>query len=516
MHVDRVDYRLLVQSAIKDRLVELATGKYTPLELDKSFDHMVAMGAHIELGALKVLEEAVEERVAAVAANFLLRVDSDLILEQILALLHSSKVSDVSKGQLLRLLNQQGFEVSDIMSPSIFKDVTKLASDSLVQLLQDLHETPSILGYILEEFAEFPPEMQFSYVQDLIRTKDPRVVPLLENLARHNDEVIASEAIRGLGSVPDPSSLGALEGLSKKIADPFLLNLADREARRLRFKGIPPLMVASAGLGEPYRVVVSGIDGKGCRIVWVARFIKGSRGRLMAVSFLLSTQEGLKDCYGSTQLSRKESQDLLKTLRSKYSTVDGDIAYASELVRDALYTTRQGSLPLPPQWAYWQQVFSSIDISPAPFVFVEGPQQETVEGESYKELLALEELSEWYEEDSLVYDAAEEILRIGNKFRSPRVKQKAADDVVNRVATELFQPRLGELIRRLDFTSEFLRRRGKNPYADTLATVAKALREGEPPQHNVFLRSLLTLSIRVAEHNLRAGYDVRNNVDMFE
>ena len=516
MHVDRVDYRLLVQSAIKTRLVELATGKYSPLELDKSFDHLMAMGSHVELGALKVLEEAVEERVAAVAANFLLRVDSDLVIEPVLALLHNSKVSDVSKGQLLRLLNQQGFEVSDIMSPSIFKDVTKLASDSMVQLLQDLHENPSILGYILEEFAEFPPEMQFSYVQDLIRTRDIRVVPVLENLARHNDEVIASEAIRGLGSVPNPISLGALEGLSLKITDPFLLKLAEREARRLRFKGIVPTAASPEALGEPYHVVVSGIDGKGCRIVWVARFLKGSRGRLMAVSFLLSTQEGLKDCYGSTQLSRKESQALLKTLRSKYATVDGDISYASELVRDALYITRHGNLPLPPQWAYWQQVFSSIDISPEPFVFVKGPEQEIYDDQSYKDLLGLEELSEWYEEDPLVYDAAEEMLRIGKKFRSPRVKQKAADDVVNRVATELFQPRLGELIRRLDFTSEFLKRRGKNPDADTVATVARALREGEPPQHNVFLRNLLTLSIRVAEHNLHAGFDVRNNVDMFE
>ncbi|KAF0193838.1 MAG: hypothetical protein FD169_2218 [Bacillota bacterium] len=516
MHVDRVDYRLLVQNAIKNRLVELATGKYSPLEVDKSFENMVAMGSHIELGALKVLEEAVEERVAAVAANFLLRVDSDLIIEPVLALLHNSKVSDVSKGQLLRLLNQQGFEVSDIMSPSIFKDVTKLASDSMVQLLQDLHESPSILGYILEEFAEFPPEMQFGYVQDLIRTKDFRVVPLLENLARHNDEVIASEAIRGLGSVPDPSSLGALEGLVLRIVDPFLLKLADREARRLRFKGIKPITVPVASLGDPYHVVVSGIDGKGCRIVWLARFLKGSRGRLMAVSFLLSTQEGLKDCYGSTQLSRKESQELLKNLKSKYATVDGDITYASELVRDALYTTRHGNLPLPPQWTYWQQVFSSMNISPKPFVFMEGVEQEAFDGQSYKDLLGLEELSEWYEEDSLVYDAAEEMLRIGKKFRSPRVKQKAADDVVNRVATELFQPRLGELIRRLDFTSEFLRRRGKTPDADILATVARALREGEPPQHNVFLRNLLTLSIGVAEHNLRAGFDVRNNVDMFE
>ena len=516
MHVDRVDYRLLVQSAIKTRLVELATGKYSALELDKSFDHLEAMGSHIELGALKALEEAVDERIAAVAANFLLRVDSDLIIEPVIALLHNPKVSDVSKGQLLRLLNQQGFEVSDIMSPSIFKDVTKLASDSMVQLLQDLHESPNILGYILEEFAEFPPEMQFSYVQDLIRTKDIRVVPLLENLARHNDEVIASEAIRGLGSVPDPSSLGALEGLLFKIVDPFLLNLADREARRLRFKGIRPLTIASVGLGEPYHVVVSGIDGKGCRIVWVARFLKGSRGRLMAVSFLLSTQDGLKDCYGSTQLSRKESQALLKTLRAKYTTVDADIVYATELVRDALHTTRQGSLPLPPQWTYWQQVFSSIDISPEPFVFREGAEQETLDGQSYQDLLGLEELSEWYEEDPIIYDAAEEIVRIGKKFRSPRVKQKAADDVVSRVATELFQPRLGELIRRLDFTSEFLRRRGKTLDADTLATVSRALREGEHPQHNVFLRSLLDLSIRVAEHNLRAGFDVRNNVDMFE
>jgi len=515
MQLDRVDYRLLVQNTVKNRLTELATGKYSPLELDKSFENMAALGNHVEHGALKLLEEAKDERIAALAANFLLRFDSDLILEPIMTMLHNPKVSDVSKGQLLRLLNQQGYEVNDIMTPSIFKDVSKLASDSMAQLLKDLHENPSILGYILEEFADFPPEMQFSYVQDLIRTKDPRVVPLLEALSRCVDEVIASEAIRGLGSLPVPEALGALEGLQPTLNDPFLSKLVEKEARRLRFKGLHAKAYTRMSLGEPYHIVVTGIDGKGCRIVWVARFLKGARGRVMAVSFLLSTEEGLKDCYGSTQLSRKESQELLKALRSKYTTVDGDIEYAVALVRDALHVARQASMPLPPQWAYWQQVFSGYELTPQHFSIANTEHCDS-QGLNVKELLGLEELAEWYEEDPLVYDAAEEILRIGKRFRSLRIKQKAADDVLQRIATELFQPRIGELIRRLDFTSDFLRRRGKAPYADTLDNVSRSLRAGEPPHENMFLRNLLSLSVKVAEHNLRAGFDLRKNPEMFE
>lgn len=516
MHLDGVDYRLLVQHAIKNRLLELATGKYSPLELDKSFDHMTALGAHVELGALRLLEEASDERVAAVAANFLMRIDSDLVIEPALTLLHSPRVSDVSKGQLLRILAQQGFEVSDMMTPSIFKDVGKLASDSMEQLLEDLRENPGILGYILEEFADFPPEMQFSYVQDLIRTRDGRVVPILEALAKWDEEVIASEAIRGLGAITQPESLAALEALLGNLSDPFLAKIAEREARRLRFKGVIPSTRVPSVLGEPHHVVVTGIDGKGCRIVWVARFLKGSRGRLMAVSFLLSTEEGLKDCYGSTQVSRKESQELLRTLRAKYPAVDGDLQYAAGLVRDALFVSRQVGLPLPPQWAYWQDVFTSIDLSPAPFAFPDPVVPEESQDQSVADLLAIEELSEWYEEDPLVYDAAEEILRSSKKFRSLKIKKRVAEDVLLRVVSELFQPRLGELIRRLDFTSEFLRRRGKKTSADTLETVSRSLRAGEPPQENLFLRNLLTLSIRVAEHNLRAGFDLRKNPDVFE
>ncbi len=132
------------------------------------------------------------------------------------------------------------------------------------------------------------------------------------------------------------------------------------------------------------------------------------------------------------------------------------------------------------------------------------------------ELLTLEELAEWYEEDPLVYDAAEEIMKIRRRFRSGKAKTKAADDVLRKAATALFQPRLPEIIRRLDLTGEFLSRRGKTASAGMLLRIARELQSGQPPEHNAFLRDLLVLSVRVAEHNLKAGYDLRRTPDELE
>lgn len=517
MRVDHIDYRLVVQHAVKSRLTEMAAGKFTPLEVDKALQQLISLGSHVELGALRLLEETTNEREASLAASMLIKLEDESLINQALQLLHKPRVADVAKGQALRFLTAMGCEVGEIMTPAIFKDMNKLASDSMEQLLQDLAETGDILGYILEEFAGFSPEMQYSYVQDLVRTRDGRVVPLLDMLARGDDEVIAAEAVRGLGTIPTGESLRALLALWEAAPDGFLKNITEREARRLTFKGLQPVPTTSFTLGEPFHVLVTGIDGKGCRIVWVSRFLKGNRGRQMAVSFLLSTEEGLKDCYGSVQLSRRESKSMLRTLRQKYPAVDGDMAYAEELVRDALYVSRQAGRNLPPQWVFWQQVFAPAAMSPRPFALDSTVSEIEANAEPLvPELLAIEELAEWYEEDPLVYDAAEEILKIGKRFRSVKVKKKAAEDVIHKVALALFQPRLGEIIRRLDLTGEFLSRRGKPACARTLLRVSRALRSGEPPEENTFLRSLLALSVRVAEHNLRAGFDLRKNPEIFE
>jgi len=519
VHTKRIDYRLAIQQIVKDRLIELGCGKFTPPEIEKSLERIVSLGSHVELGALKLLSETKDQKVATMAAALLLKLDVDtgtLVVEECLSLMNKPGVSDVAKMQILRLLTAKGLDVAEMMSPTYFKDATKLAQESLLHLLEELQHNPSILGNVLEDFAEAPPEMQYAYVQDLVMTADPRVVPLLEALARGDDEVLASEAVRGLGSLAEPAALGALQGLIGREQETFLAKLVEREARRLVFKGVSPESLPPLTLGTVFQVLVTGLDGKGCRIVWISRFMKGSRGRLMAVSFLLSTEEGVKDCYGSVQLSRQESTAMLKGLRGKYPSVEGDLVYASDLVRDALQRNRQGGHLLPPQWAFWHQVMQPIPMTPKPYDFPPQSDLGSDHSPQVAGILAIEELAEWYEEDPLVYDAAEELLKVGKRFRSVNGKKKAADEVLSRVAAALFAPRLGEIVRRLDFTAEFLRRRGKSDSAETLTEISQALRLGQPPEENPFLRNLLTLSVRVAEHNLRAGFDLRRHPDRIE
>jgi len=519
VHTRRIDYRLAIQQIVKDRIIELGCGKFTPPEIEKNLVRIASLGKHVELGALKVLAETKDQKIATMAAALLLKLDADMgeiVVDECLSLMNKPGVSDVAKMQILRLLTAKGLDVGEMMSPTYFQDATKLAHESLLHLLEELEQNPSILGNVLEDFAEAPPEMQYAYVQDLVMTQDPRVVPLLEALARGDDEVLASEAVRGLGALAEPTALGALQGLAVKVQEPFLATLVEREARRLQFKGVSAESLPPFVLGTVFQVLVTGLDGKGCRIVWVSRFMKGSRGRLMAVSFLLSTEEGVKDCYGSVQLNRQESTSMLKGLREKYPSVEGDLIYASDLVRDALQRNRQGGNPLPPQWAFWHQVLQPIPMTPKPYDF---PLADDVGGGDAPQatgILAIEELAEWYEEDPLVYDAAEELLKAGKRFRSIKGKKKAADEIMCRVATALFAPRLGEIVRRLDFTAEFLRRRGKVDSAEKLAEISRALRLGQPPEENPFLRNLLTLSVRVAEHNLRAGFDLRRHPDRNE
>ena len=509
MSAGRVDNRLLVRQEVRQKLVALACATLTASELEKALRQLVAKGPYAKLGALNLLAETALEHEASLAADLLILLGDEQAMDVAVGMLHQRDVSDVAKGQLLRFLATMGCDLSEIMTPAVFRDIHKLASDSMELLLKDMAGDETILGYVLEEFASFPPELQYSYVQDLVRTQDSRVVPLLGVLARVDDDVIAAEAVKGLGAIGEPRSLGVLEQVRDQT-EGLVRRLAEREARRLRFKGFVPESPVSRALGEVVHVAVTSIDGQGCRIVWIARVLDKKRGTLIAASFLLSLEEGLKDCYGTAHTTRRESAKMCRSLKRTHPLVEGDLSYATLLVRDALFVSQRRELPLPPQWAYWKHVFASLELTPEQYL--PEPADWTGEGSvetAVPELLTLEELAEWYEEDPLVYDAAEEIMKISRRFRSAKAKTRAADDVLRKAATALFQPRLPQIIRRLDLTSEFLGRRGKLAPARMLTRIARELKSSESPEHNAFLRDLLLLSVRVAEHNLKAGYDLR-------
>lgn len=516
MGAGSVDNRLLVRHEVRQKLVALAGAKLTPVELEKALRRLATKGPYAKLGALRLLEETSLEREASVAAGLLIALDDAEAVDAAANLLRQRHVADVAKGQLLRFLAAMGCDPREIMTPAVFRDVSKLVGDSLELLLRDIADDESIIGYVLEEFADFPPELQFSYVQDLVRTRDKRVVSLLDALARGDDEVIAAEAVKGLGTIAEPRALGVLNQLRDQT-DGVVRRLADREARRLCFKGLVPEAPAKTALGDVVHVAVTNIDGQGCRAVWIARVLGKKRGRLIAANFLLSLEEGLKDCYGTAHTTRHESAKMCKSLKRAHPLVEGDLAYAAALVRDALFVSQRRGQPLPPQWAYWKRVFAPLELTPRQYL----PEPTDWAGEAgtetaVPELLTLEELAEWYEEDPLVYDAAEEIMKIGRRRRSIRAKNRAADDVLRKAASALFQPRLPQIIRRLDLTGEFLSRRGKMAPARLLVSIARKLQSGEPPEHNAFLRGLLVLSVRVAEYNLKAGYDLRRTPEEIE
>jgi len=164
--VRTVDYRLAIQQLVRSRLIELGCGKHTSREIEKSLERLASLGTHVELGAFKVLAETKDQKTASMAAAFLLKLDADLVVDECLSLLRSPRVSDVAKMQICRYLTATGLDASEFMDPSNFRDANKLAEESLQFLLTELHQRPSILGNVLEDFASISPEMQLTYIQD--------------------------------------------------------------------------------------------------------------------------------------------------------------------------------------------------------------------------------------------------------------------------------------------------------------------------------------------------------------
>jgi len=371
---------------------------------------------------------------------------------------------------------------------------------------------------LLEEFAAMTTELKRSFLQELARLDDERTVELFEALLWYDNEDVVREVITALGRVRLQSAVAALQ-LFRSHAEPAMCSYIDRSLKRLSFVG---LQINSSPLHlnlQPFHSAYAGpVDGNGFRNVQIARWRED--GKIDSIDLQLHDINGLEDVWGKTAELPEQYVD--RTAERAGLEIIEPVApeFAVELLCDALFNNREHEYPLPPEFMLRRRIFAPDEIKPLVYT----PPMSKWAQKVTPSLLALstqlfedEFFAGWAIESSLVYDIAEEWLKL-EKSSPKKELGPALESLIESLCRDEFQPRLAEISRRLILNADYLARTGVDgELVKAALAAAESIREFSLPCHlHPFLRRFAMESMIVAREAMEEGYDARDYDDDWE
>jgi hypothetical protein len=296
----------------------------------------------------------------------------------------------------------------------------------------------------------------------------------------------------------------------------------ERESQRLKFSGVQMEICApQVKLQKPVKIIVSSIDGLGSRALWMAWKNPLISRKLSSMNLLLNTELGIKDCWGVSRISAREFNSSVKDLGKTTVIAECDISYATVLIRDALYRSRQTDSEIPYQFYFWRHILEqSYNLKPEAYkpLFKDYDMKEiAMSEEHFKKTFDLFNFSlfdDWFVAEPRVYDYADE-NRTKKGYILKKLTQNKAEKLFSRFTQELIEPNIDSLNRMLELSADFLDRAGQNELARTV--LSAYLNMGiKPLHHHPFIQRIVIESIRVALNNMKNGFDMRVNPDAFD
>ena len=386
---------------------------------------LAGMGAAAPPTLLQALETEQDRTVVGVAVRALEcileaeTVDTDRYVASIKRLVMLEDVPDNTKLRLLVTLNQLGIDVGDMQFAAAFKDFAAIVKSSREEVLSQIQSDESLLAQLLEEMGQLPCETRISMVEDYAQSGQPMVFRLYRILGRTDDARMGRCVVESLAVSASVQAADTLAGLAEDALCAETRERAARALRAMKFAGIRPRSKKPAPLGEIYNCLASAVDGVGSRMVWIARY-RGKTGRLSVIHLMLNDHYGVRDCFGSSRMSRQEYDARVQSLDEpgsiSYAWMDYD--HCVDLVRDALASNFRLRTPVAPQFLLFMEILGDRSLDPEPYV----PRFAGIEMSAIKEDAALLHLSSealdlpamqtWFILSDAIYPIAHRAIRL--------------------------------------------------------------------------------------------------------
>lgn len=365
---------------------------------------------------------------------------------------------------------------------------------------------------LLEEFACMHSEVKSAFLLELAQLSDQRAVEFLAMLLWFDNQDVVRDVITALGRVRCKSAPAVLQSF-RPHAEPALQKLVDQSLKRLSFIGINNQPAPSPANRQPFHSAFAGpVDGNGFRSLLIARWRED--GSIDSIDFQLHDINGLEEVSGKTAEPAEEFVERISGRAAEEIIEPVAPEFAIELLCDALHRNQLERYPLPPEFMLRRRMFSPEEIRPSAYIPPLGKAPFKVTPALLAQSTALFEdefFAGWALESCQVYDSAEEWLQL-EKTAAKNQLGEALERLIERLCRDEFQPKLGDISRRLVQNADYLARTGVNGELVNVAlAVAESIREFSLPCHlHPFVRRFAMESLIVAREALEEGYDYRN------
>ncbi len=519
--VSKVDYRLLYKKQILDFLGSLKNKEHTVGQMEESMKKLFRLGKQVVPICLAGLRQN-DEELAPILCYALEFADDYSVVEPLLDILLRSNVSDRIKARILAVLAHYGIDAGELPLEIIMENFDKMASDSMDEMLEDIEEDPFLIPYILDDLDEFTLETKLAYIEDLGMQKDERSIPLLEILASVDDPPVVYEAVKALGRIKTGGALYVLNKLAAKTTDKDMKKHIDREILRLKFNSITEEHFEPwERLEDPSKIFFSSIDGTGSWTLWVAWENPFESGKLSFMNLLVSTDSGIKDCWGVTHMSEQEFDSSVKKYSKTAVVTRCDLDYASTLLADAQFLSKNKDNPIPYQFYFWRFLLERSHCIKCEPYFPQFPAfnlKSIEKNDDYLknsfDLFNYKSFNSWFIAHPRVYDYAEE-NKSQKGFLIKKMTYKKVEKLFSKFTKELIEPNVNRIKRMLELSADFLNRAGQTEQAK-ITLCAFLHMDTKPLYHNPFVQRIIIESIKIALNNMKNGFDMRVNPNDFE
>lgn len=488
-----------------------------------TFDEIDSIGRSLKLAGKRALSPLIKrlwsEKDADLISKFAYLLDffdDEPWLDQLIQIaLRRTDLQSDAKSALLGALHDYGVDISTPPFSVMMEDVSGPLTETVPRLLDRGEE--GLIDF-MDDFLQYPLEMQVSIIQDLSKIDDPRILGLLEILLGMDNPELLSETVTSLSKIRNSAAADLLARFSAS-GNESLRNNCLRGLRRLSFLNIIPTSPALRVSGTPFHVSwASPLDGAGYRTLWFAKSL--DPGGLSFICLHIHETTGIRAAWGSGSISIQEFDDMTQERIGEEGLVAVETSYAMELLRDALFRNRDTLFLLPPEYFVLKRIFDGENLVPTPFQ----PDFSQFDLNSLARSTRLimdgaglfnhDYFAGWYMATCRVYDFAEEWAEVEKKGDRKSLA-KSLDSILDRFCRELVSPLVEQIRNRLFLTADLLLKTGQEKYiAESALAAALSLRTFEMPYHlHPFLRQLAIESMDAAREAMSEGYDLREHPD---
>jgi hypothetical protein len=442
-------------------------------------------------------------------------IDVEAWIDQLIHIaLRRRDLEDEGKEALLAVLEGYGVDVSVPPLAGLLAQVGGPLSLTLPRLLNRGEE--GVICFV-EDLLFYDQEDRLAIIRELPTVPDPRVVSLLGLLTGIDDPDIDCAAAEALGKIRDPDAAAMLQDILSHPEE-TVRKQAEKSLLRLSFLGIsagPPSIAAP--MLPYYAAHVTPFDGAGIQTLWLAR--RQVDGLLTALYLHIHETRGIIAAWGGNDLTVDEFTGQMAENCGDEGRVEISPDYALQLIRDAIFKSREYGVFLPPEFYVWRgAVFEAGELVPTPYA----PQFEGYDLAalavsprliaSGAALLDEECFAGWFLATNRVYDFAEEWLAL-EKSAGGKGSARGTENILTRFCAELLVPQIELISSRLLLAADLLQRTGHpRDFVERILAAALSMTSAcMPPHRHPFLKRFALESMETAREALEEGYDLRQH-----